>query len=74
MNMDVISQEILWTALKWGMTLALLLYIGFALVVLRQVTMMTDTLDVGFEKPVRFLAYVHLLFAIITFLSAFLLL
>lgn len=45
----------------------LALYIVFALVVVRQVQLMTDTVDVGFETPVRMLAIVHLVFALAVF-------
>ncbi len=48
--------------------LALLaLYIVFALVIVRQVIQMTDTLEVGFEKPIRAISVLHLIFALATF-------
>lgn len=47
---------------------ALVLYLVFAFVVVRQVKLMTDTLEVGFEFPIRLLSYVHLLFAFLVFL------
>lgn len=51
--------------------LALLaLYIVFALVVVRQVTQMTDTLEVGFEKAIRAISIIHLIFALSTFFIA----
>ena len=46
------------------------IYIVFALVLVRQVQLMTDTLEVGFEKPIRFLSFVHLLFAVAVFVLA----
>ena len=40
------------------------LYIMFALVVIRQVQLMTATLEIGFDKQLKFLSVLHLLFAI----------
>jgi hypothetical protein len=54
--------------LKGFAVFALVLYTIFALVLVRQVQLMTDTLVVGFEKPVRLLSVVHLLFAVAVFL------
>ncbi|HTK03158.1 MAG TPA: DUF5657 family protein [Alphaproteobacteria bacterium] len=54
-------------------TLALVLlgmYLVFSLVVVRQVKMMTDTLQLGFETPAKFLAYFHLAFAVFVFIAA----
>lgn len=42
----------------------LVLYVLFALVIVRQVRLMSSTLDVGFEGPIKFLSLVHLAFAI----------
>lgn len=53
---------------------ALFLYLVFALVVIKQVRIMTETLELGFEAPVKFTAYLHFLFAVAVFLIAFLLL
>jgi hypothetical protein len=50
--------------------IGLAFYIIFALVVVRQVNHMTDTLEVGFETPVRLLALLHLLFVLGTFVLA----
>lgn len=46
------------------------LYIVFALVVVRQVKVMTDTLQLGFEEPIKILSYVHLIFAVFVFITA----
>jgi hypothetical protein len=52
----------------------LVLYIIFAIVVVRQVKLMTRTLEVGLEVPIRFVAYVHLGFSVFVFiLSIFIL-
>ena len=56
--------------LKGFAVFALILYVIFALVLVRQVQLMTYTLEVGFEKPVRLLSIIHFLFAIAVFLLA----
>lgn len=43
---------------------ALAIYIIFAFVVVRQVGKMTETLEVGFEAPLRFLALLHFVLSI----------
>jgi len=63
-----------WPIIKIFVVLALGLYIAFALVVVRQVQLMTDTLEVGFEGPLRFLAIMHLLFAIAVLIFALIIL
>ena len=45
-------------------------YIIFAIVVLRQVTLMTKTLEVGFEVIIKAIAWFHLIFAVATLVSA----
>lgn len=52
-----------WLIVKIFAIFALLIYLLFALVVVRQVRLMTETVQVGFEKPLRFLSFVHLVFA-----------
>jgi len=49
---------------------ALFLYIIFAFVVVRQVKMMTDTIEVGIEFAIRLLSYIHLAFSIFVFFLA----
>jgi len=63
-----------WPIIKIFVVFALGLYIAFALVVVRQVQLMTDTLEVGFEGPLRFLAIMHLLFAIAVLIFALIIL
>lgn len=52
------------TIIKVFVVFGLALYVIFALVVVRQVQLMTDTLEVGFESQVRLLALIHLIFAV----------
>lgn len=46
------------------------LYVAFAGVLVRQVHLMTSTLEVGFESPIRFLAWVHFFAALAILLLA----
>ena len=59
-----------WSIAKVFVLFALLIYVGFALIVVRQVQLMTDTLEVGFERPVRILALIHLIVSAGVFLLA----
>lgn len=54
----------IWSVIKILIIIFLCLYIIFAFVLIKQVQMMTRTLEVGFEKQLIFLSFVHLLFAI----------
>ena len=55
---------------KIAIMLFLLLYIVFAGVVIRQVRVMTETLEVGFEKPIKAIALFHFLFSLLVFMIA----
>ncbi len=52
------------------MIIGLLVYIVFSLVVIRQIQLMTNTIEVGFEFPVKLLGIANLVFAIIVFIFA----
>ena len=63
----------------WGVAKAFVLfgmaiYVIFGFVIVRQVKLMTDTLQLGFEGIARILSYVHLLFTIAVFIFALLIL
>lgn len=64
----------IWILIKALALVMLGMYLVFSLVVVRQVKMMTDTLQLGFESPAKFLAYIHLAFAVFVFLSALIIL
>jgi len=64
-----LSQSV-WLLLKVPVLLVFLLYMVFALVVVKQVNKMTETLEVGFEKEIKFIAYFHFLLALVTFVVA----
>lgn len=46
------------------------IYIIFSLVIIKQVQLMTDTIEVGFEIPLRIIAIGHFVFAALVFLLA----
>ncbi len=50
--------------------IGLLVYIVFAFVVVRQIQLMTNTIEVGFEFPVKLLGIANLIFAILVFIFA----
>lgn len=59
---------------KVGIILFLFVYVIFAGVVIKQVRMMTDTLDVGFETSIKFIVLMHFIFSIFVLILAFVLL
>lgn len=63
-----------WGIVKIGILIILAIYIIFAFVVVRQVQLMTDTLEVGFESQLKFLSFMHFLFAIGVLIFAFIIL
>lgn len=60
----------LWFVVKLFFLFALTIYLIFAAVVVRQVYLMTETIKVGFEFPVRVVAWLHLFAAVGVFLIA----
>jgi hypothetical protein len=64
----------IWALVKFLFLFAIAIYIIFAIVVVRQVGLMTKTLEVGFEIPIKLIGIMHLLFAIGTFVLALLIL
>lgn len=64
----------MWAIVKTFALILLGIYFVFGLVVVRQVKMMTDTLQLGFETLAKVLAFAHLAFAILVFLTALIIL
>lgn len=64
----------IWFFVKIAALILLALYLVFALVVVRQMKLMTSTLKLGFETPIKILSYVHLGFAFFVFLTALIIL
>lgn len=67
MDLPIVFQSTLFL-LKGGLIIGMLVYIAFAFIVLKQVKLMSETLDVEFGKPLRFVAVIHLAVAIGIFL------
>ena len=63
-----------WGIVKIFILIFLAIYIVFAFVIVRQTQLMTDTLEIGFEKPLKFLSVMHFLFSIAVFVFAFIIL
>lgn len=59
-----------WFAVKMFVLLFLAIYIVFALVVIRQIALMSGTLDMGLNLPIRFIGWGHFLFAVGVFVIA----
>ena len=49
-----------WTVVKWLMVVGLILYNVFAVVVMRQVSLMSRTVNGILELPLKLLSWVHL--------------
>ena len=60
--------------IKIGIIAFLVIYNVFSVIVVKQVRIMTEALEVGFEAPVRLLAYAHLTFSLGILILAFLIL
>lgn len=68
--METILTIQIWFIVKILTIVLLGMYILFSLVVIRQVKLMTDTLQLGLEGTMKFLAYAHLVFAVLVLLTA----
>jgi hypothetical protein len=68
--MEIIASSPLVLLFKYFFLAILLIYIVFAVVVVKQVRIMNKTLDVGIETQIAILAYLHLIFAVFIFLTA----
>ena len=60
--------------LKLGFIVVFAIYVIFALVVVRQVTLMEETLNIGFDKIIKGIALAHLAFIVTLFLLSFMIL
>ncbi len=63
-----------WPILKIMFMIGLLVYIAFAVVIMRQVSLMTKTLELGHENFIKYMSIGHLVFAIGIFLLALIIL
>ncbi len=60
----------IWSVMKVLVLFGLLLYLVFAMVVIRQVKLMSGTLNGTLNIPLRLIATVHMIFAVCVFLFA----
>ena len=79
MTIDEILQNLInnfsvWTILKLLILFALVIYLVFAVVVIRQVKLMTNTFKTGYETWLRIVSWLHLILVVIIFLGALVLL
>lgn len=51
-----------------------LIYIVFAFILVRQVDLMTETLELGHEKIIKYISVAHMVFSVLVFLLALILL
>ena len=59
---------------KIGIILFLVIYVIFAAVIIKQVRMMTDTLELGFEAQIKSIVLLHFVFSLgVLFLALFIL-
>ena len=63
-----------WFLVKILFLIGLAIYIAFAVIVIRQVNLMTQALDGGFNFPLKIASWIHLLVAIAVFLLALIIL
>ena len=64
------GENFIFLLIKVGLIIFLFLYLIFATVVIRQVKMMTETLEVGFETQVKFIVLLHFVIALVVFLMS----
>jgi len=72
--LNIILNISAFTIFKLFILLALLIYFVFAVLVVRQVKIMTDTFQTGFEWPLRLVSWLHLGLVILIFIIAILIL
>lgn len=71
--MQVVSSGLpsIWIVVKIFVIVGLFVYLIFALVIVRQIQIMSDTVKLEFDTSVKILALVHLVFALGLLLFAF---
>lgn len=72
--LDFILTIQIWSLVKVFVGGALLLYVVFAFIVVRQVNLMAETLNVPIALPIKTVAWLHLGLAIFTLLFALIIL
>lgn len=67
---EILPRFSIWWLVKGLFVLGLALYLAFAVIVIRQVGLMSKTLNGEFAIPLKLISYVHLLVALAVFLLA----
>lgn len=67
---DLLPVLTVWWLIKILFLLALLIYIAFAVIIIRQIGLMSKTLHTEFAIPIKLIAWIHLAAAILIFLLA----
>ncbi len=65
-----ISLITVWAVVKIFFIVGLSVYLIFALVVVRQVQIMSQTVKLSFELPIKIIGIIHLLFALLLLVFA----
>ena len=63
---DLLNLDI-WTVLKWPFLLLFLFYLAFAFIVVRQVGLMSRTLNGVLDTQLKLIAWLHLLVSLFVF-------
>jgi len=63
-----------WAIIKVLVLVFISIYIIFALVLIKQVKLMTTTIEIGFESQLKFLSILHFLFSIAVLIFSILIL
>jgi hypothetical protein len=71
---DPILSDTFFTVIKFGLLAFLFLYIVFAGIVIKQVSVMTRTVKMGFEGFVKIVAVIHFIFAVAVFVFSLMML
>ena len=73
-NGSTSMESVFWGGLKWLYLLAFFLYLLFALIVVRQVDMMTRAFQTSAEGLLKIFSYLHFGFAVVVLVVAILVL
>jgi hypothetical protein len=72
--MEIVNQINLdtsvWAIIKIAVIIGLVIYAIFAFIVMKQVNLMTETLEIDFERPIKAVATLHFIFALFVLIFA----
>jgi hypothetical protein len=69
-----VGSDSVWQIVKIAILFLCFFYIIFSLIVAKQVKVMTETLEIGFEKEISLIAKIHLVVAVAFFVAALIIL